>query len=320
MLGSPGLFRILLGWDGLGLFSYCLVIYYQNFNRYVSGFLTILLNRLGDCILLISLGWIISYGSFLFYGFFWILIFFFFFVLISSFTKRAQYPFMSWLPAAISAPTPISSLVHSSTLVTAGVYLLIRYYDIWGLKFNFLVLSLSLLTVFLSRVFAFFEIDFKRVIAFSTLRQVGLMILIISVGDYINSYFHLLTHAVFKSLLFLCAGVFIHMHFGNQDFRGYGFFRRGVWIINIFLVISIFSLGGVPFLSGFYSKDLIVEIFFSGINFFYIFFIYFSLFLSVLYSFRIFFIWCFFHLLLIIIILIILIFIPYYLFLLLVFF
>ena len=126
---SPNLFRILLGWDGLGLISYCLVIYYSSLRRYFAGLITCLINRLGDVGLLICICWSFSYGRWHFFlynlyyynGLFFILIF-------SCFTKRAQVPFSCWLPAAIAAPTPVSALVHSSTLVTAGVYLIIRFY------------------------------------------------------------------------------------------------------------------------------------------------------------------------------------------------
>jgi len=130
---SPNIIRILLGWDGLGLVSYCLVIYYQNLKSYNAGMLTALSNRIGDVLILIIICWIMNYGR-------WNYIFYFEFikndysisfvaviVILAAITKRAQIPFSSWLPAAIAAPTPVSSLVHSSTLVTAGVYLLIRF-------------------------------------------------------------------------------------------------------------------------------------------------------------------------------------------------
>jgi len=130
---SPNLIRILLGWDGLGLVSYCLVVYFQNVKSFNAGMLTALSYRIGDVALLIAIAWILNYGG-------WNYIFYldYFkgdnlikiiggFVLLAAITKRAQIPFSSWLPAAIAAPTPVSALVHSSTLVTAGVYLLIRF-------------------------------------------------------------------------------------------------------------------------------------------------------------------------------------------------
>jgi NADH-ubiquinone oxidoreductase chain 5 len=129
-------------------------------------------------------------------------------IVFAAITKRAQVPFSAWLPAAIAAPTPVSSLVHSSTLVTAGVYLLIRFN--FFLSFNYFLLVTSVITITLRGIGAFFEIDLKKVIALSTLRQLGVMIIIISLGIKELGFFHLLTHALFKSLLFLCAGFYIH--------------------------------------------------------------------------------------------------------------
>src|SRR3982751_667902 len=129
-------------------------------------------------------------------------------VILAAITKSAQIPFSAWLPAAIAAPTPVSSLVHSSTLVTAGVYLLIRFHEL--IQVNSFLLLFSVITIFISGVGANFEIDLKKIIALSTLSQLGVIIIILSLGIYELSYFHLITHALFKSLLFLCAGVYIH--------------------------------------------------------------------------------------------------------------
>ena len=287
---SPNLIRILLGWDGLGLISYCLVIYYNSLKSYLAGILTCLINRLGDIGLLISISWIFRYGSwnFIYYTFHLDSILFYI-VIISSFTKRAQIPFSSWLPAAMAAPTPVSALVHSSTLVTAGVYLLIRFFNYLIFCQGWLFLLLRLITLLMSSICARFEFDLKKIIALSTLRQLGLIIRSLFIGQSNLTFFHLLSHAMFKSLLFLCAGIIIHFINGFQDIRIIGCISFSLPITCTCFNISNMALCGFPFLSGFYSKDYLVESFrFRGISFFCIFFIYFSLGITVLYSFRLF--------------------------------
>ncbi len=123
----PNLVSLLLGWDGLGLTSYALVIYYQNRSSNNSGIITVLSNRVGDAALLVAIGWCLTYGSYNFLFFSSMESLVFFMVVLGAMTKRAQLPFSAWLPAAMAAPTPVSALVHSSTLVTAGVYLVIRF-------------------------------------------------------------------------------------------------------------------------------------------------------------------------------------------------
>uniref|UniRef100_UPI003001B65C NADH dehydrogenase subunit 5 n=1 Tax=Limassolla fasciata TaxID=3019671 RepID=UPI003001B65C len=259
MILSPNLLSILLGWDGLGLVSYCLVIYYNSMKSYLAGMITCLINRLGDIGLLISLCWLMSYGS-------WHFMFYldlynsyiFYLIIISSFTKSAQIPFSSWLPAAMAAPTPVSSLVHSSTLVTAGVYLLIRFFN----QFNFLnyyFLFLSMLTMFMSSFCANYEFDLKKIIALSTLSQLGLMMSSLFLGLVNLAFFHLIIHAIFKSLLFLCAGILIFHMNDNQDIRMMGSLSKFMPYTCSCFNISSMALCGFPFLSGFYSKDLILE-------------------------------------------------------------
>jgi len=136
---SPNLIRIILGWDGLGLVSYCLVIYYQNIKSYRAGILTVLSNRIGDVSLLIGIGLVIDSGiwGFINIDFFFGNKIFVCCIILAAITKRAQIPFSAWLPAAMAAPTPVSALVHSSTLVTAGVYLLIRFRSLIRNRFSF---------------------------------------------------------------------------------------------------------------------------------------------------------------------------------------
>lgn len=291
---SPNLIRILLGWDGLGLVSYCLVIYFQNLKSYNAGILTALSNRIGDVALLIAIAWILNYGrwNYIFYielikndnCIFLIAVL----VILAAITKRAQIPFSSWLPAAIAAPTPVSALVHSSTLVTAGVYLLIRFNILFVDSFlsKFLLL-IGGLTIFIAGIRANFEFDLKKIIALSTLSQLGLIIRIIAIGFPKLAFFHLLTHALFKSLLFICAGVIIHRIKNSQDIRDMGSLSYFMPFTTSCLNIANLALCGIPFLAGFYSKDLILEVvLLSNINIFSFFLYFFSTGLTVCYSFR----------------------------------
>lgn len=259
---SPNLIRILLGWDGLGLVSYCLVIYYQNVKSANAGMLTILSNRVGDVAILLRIAWLANFGRWNFYFLQLIytkrdLSFVLIIVILAGITKRAQIPFSAWLPAAIAAPTPVSALVHSSTLVTAGVYLLIRFHHL--LSINNFLFFIGSFTMFMSGLGANYETDLKKIIALSTLRQLGVIIITLSLGFYELSFFHLLRHALFKSLLFLCAGVFIHRVRDIQDIRFLGGMEYGCPVSSFYFTACSFSLCGFPFLSGFYSKDSILE-------------------------------------------------------------
>nr|QIV24829.1 NADH dehydrogenase subunit 5 [Archetypus frenchi] len=290
---SPNLISILLGWDGLGLVSYCLVIYYQNVKSYNAGMLTALSNRVGDVALLLSIAWMLNYGSwnYIYYLDFMkgdlVMTVISYMVVLSAMTKSAQIPFSSWLPAAMAAPTPVSSLVHSSTLVTAGVYLLIRFNHAFSENLMFLLLFVSSMTMFMSGLGANFEFDLKKIIALSTLSQLGLMMSILALGDFYLAFFHLLTHALFKALLFMCAGNVIH-NLGNcQDIRYMGGLAKHMPLTCSFFNICNFSLCGLPFLSGFYSKDLVVEVMSMQFLSIYIYLMfYLSVGLTVSYSFR----------------------------------
>nr|YP_010868512.1 NADH dehydrogenase subunit 5 [Apatetica glabra]WGU20045.1 NADH dehydrogenase subunit 5 [Apatetica glabra] len=290
---SPNLISILLGWDGLGLVSYCLVIYYQNIKSYNAGMLTALSNRIGDVALLMSIAWMLNYGS-------WNYIYYIEFmkndfsmtlisylIVLAAMTKSAQIPFSSWLPAAMAAPTPVSSLVHSSTLVTAGVYLLIRFNSALNFNLMMLLLFIGSMTMFMAGLGANYEFDLKKIIALSTLSQLGLMMSILSMGEYNLAFFHLLTHALFKATLFMCAGCIIHNLNNCQDIRYMGGLMNHLPLTLIFFLISNLSLCGLPFMSGFYSKDLILEVLSMNVLNIYIYIIFFvSTGLTVSYTFR----------------------------------
>lgn len=293
LIFSLNLVFILLGWDGLGLTSFCLVIYYQNVKSFNSAVLTFLVNRLGDVFIIIRICFIISYGS-------WSFIFLrlkrmdfnlkliFSLIILAAITKRAQIPFSSWLPAAIAAPTPVSALVHSSTLVTAGVYLLIRFGEFLFLELIYFLLILALLTIFIAGFRALIENDLKKNIALSTLSQLGLIIRCLGLGFVNLTFFHLVVHALFKSLIFIGAGRVIHRFNRVQNLNFIGMVILNSPYVSILINFSNLALIGFPYISGFYSKDLILEKFMIiDINYLIFFLFFFSIRLTFCYSLRV---------------------------------
>lgn len=262
LIFSPNLISAIVGWDGLGLRSYLLVIYYSSTKAYNSGIVTALRNRVGDVLILLGIGALVYEGEWNTYfyrrlslpGEIIILI------IVARTTKSAQIPFSAWLPAAIAAPTPVSSLVHSSTLVTAGVYLLIRHYDLlWDSGLRIYLLWIGRLTMTLARVRALYEIDIKKIVALSTLSQLGIMILSLGAGLYWLRFFHLLAHAFFKALLFVATGNLIHRRLDYQDLRRMGNSISRIPLSSSIVILANFSLCGLPFMSAFFSKEMILE-------------------------------------------------------------
>nr|AWX90777.1 NADH dehydrogenase subunit 5 [Amphioctopus fangsiao] len=287
----PSFVSLLCGWSGWGLVSVCLVIYYQNNKSLSAGMLTVLMNRVGDCFILAGIS-IMSLMGHWNYLCIWHFIFFeicMVFVVIAGMTKSAQIPFSSWLPAAMAAPTPVSALVHSSTLVTAGVFLLIRFYN-YLIEVSFFcdfLLFISIMTTFMSGVCAVYEYDMKKVIALSTLSQLGVMMMSLGLKMPMLSLFHLYTHAMFKALLFLCGGNIIHSFFGMQDIRDMKGVSYMLPFTSIIFNISNMALCGFPFLAGFYSKDLIIEMVLnSNMNMLITMFVMFGVCLTMFYSMR----------------------------------
>nr|AKS04315.1 NADH dehydrogenase subunit 5 [Parasagitta elegans] len=246
------MYGALIGWDGLGVTSFLLVIYYKNRKALGSGMLTALTNRLGDCFFLVLLA--VQFSQMLNTYVLTVLL------LLTSMTKSAQFPFSSWLPAAMAAPTPVSALVHSSTLVTAGIYLLIRFNSM-GTEWLLVVGSVTML---MAGLCACAEMDLKKIVALSTLSQLGVMMVALSVKLKGLCFFHLTTHAMFKALLFMCVGIGIHTVYGSQDFRIFSAFSGVSMLPTLCLSIANMSLAGFPFMSGFYSKDAILESFYNS--------------------------------------------------------
>ena len=259
----PHLITLLIGWDGLGLVSFLLVIFYQNPKSLAAGIITALTNRIGDALILLAIALTLNQGHWLIFNI-WdstINILLIILIITAAITKRAQLPFSSWLPAAMAAPTPVSALVHSSTLVTAGVFLLIRFYPILSKFkiFHTLLLCTATITILIAGFNAIAECDLKKIIALSTLSQLGVMMASTALGLPLLTFFHLLTHALFKALLFLCAGTLIHLHHHSQDLRIVGNLINQIPTTIAALLTANLALCGLPFIAGFYSKDLIIE-------------------------------------------------------------
>ena len=179
---------------------------------------------------------------------------------LAAFTKRAQIPFSAWLPAAIAAPTPVSALVHSSTLVTAGVYLLLRRLStIWRELTGTVLGVLGGLTMTIASLRAFVESDLKKIVALSTLRQLGVIVLSLSLGNASMAFFHLIVHAFFKALLFIATGNLIHSRGDYQDLRRIGGHLPALPVTQATVIMTKLSLCGLPFFSAFFSKELVLE-------------------------------------------------------------
>nr|UKB93159.1 NADH dehydrogenase subunit 5 [Lymnaea stagnalis] len=261
LIFAGSFFFMLLGWDGLGITSFALIVYYQSKDSLSAGFQTLLINRLGDVILVCSSFFYVIMGHFQLFSLFSGMSLFVLLMCLTGLTKSAQFPFSSWLPAAMAAPTPVSALVHSSTLVTAGIYLIIRFSS--GLPLmedsKSILLFCGSITCFLGGTAAVFENDLKKIIALSTLSQLGVMVFCLGLGLPYLSLFHLYAHALFKALLFLAAGKILLASFGNQDIRLLGGLGLSMPLCIIMFNISSMCLIGAPFMSAFFSKHLILE-------------------------------------------------------------
>nr|ANA11067.1 NADH dehydrogenase subunit 5 [Arion rufus] len=261
LIFAGSFFMLLLGWDGLGITSFALIIYYSSTSSLIAGYVTLLVNRLGDVFIMTSMCMLVYLGQFNLYSysntFYWLFLLW----MLASFTKSAQYPFSAWLPEAMAAPTPVSALVHSSTLVTAGIYLMTRFSVSQNLPEEILgtMAFTGSITCLMGGMCALYENDVKKVVALSTLSQLGLMMYSLSLGTPSLTLFHLYMHALFKALLFLCVGLVLMMSFGNQDMRLMGGLLNKTPLLSIFFNLSTLCLMGIPFMSAYYTKHVILE-------------------------------------------------------------
>jgi len=278
---------ILVSWDLLGISRFFLVLFYNNWDRIRGSINTVLTNRLGDYFLFIFFRRIF-FSRIFFTSSIYINFLIIFFLIITSFTKRAQFPFRGWLPKAMRAPTPVSSLVHRRTLVTAGLILLFNFkFIILFYKFSSIILNIGCLTIIFSRLTALVEEDIKKVVALRTLSQIGFSITTLGLGINLISFIHLIRHALFKSCLFIQVGFIIHNSFNQQDGRLYQNNGNIPIFIQLQIIITLFCLCGLFFRRGSVRKDFILEIFlYNNNNFLFLRIFIISIFLTFSYRWR----------------------------------
>ena len=260
-----------VGWEGVGICSYLLVSFW--FTRTAanqSSIAAFLTNRVGDCLLTIGMFAILwSFGNVDYSTVFSlapfinedIITIIGICFLIGAMAKSSQVGLHVWLPMAMEGPTPVSALIHAATMVTAGVYLLMRASPLIEYSSTVLILCLWLgaITTVFSSLIGLFQQDIKKVIAYSTMSQLGMMVIAVGLSSYNVALFHLVNHAFYKGLLFLGAGAVIHAVSDNQDFRKYGGLRSFLPLTYSVMLIASLSLVAFPFMTGFYSKDFILE-------------------------------------------------------------
>lgn len=261
LVTRASIINIIIGWEFLGISSLILIIFYPNKTGKVNSIMTIIFNRIGDVIIIITMGLILININAIFNinrkleRIKWVMIL----IIICRITKRAQFPITAWLPAAISAPTPISAIVHSSTLVTAGIFLII--------KINQLIINSNLIQIITAiRLLSFLggglianrEQDYKKIIAFSTIRQVSLIILITTLQILELRLMHIINHALFKTLVFCSSGMGFIRILGNQRKIKIREIKRNK-IMKLITTIRLFRITGLIISSSFKTKDIILE-------------------------------------------------------------
>ncbi|MFL2549690.1 MAG: NADH-quinone oxidoreductase subunit L [Gammaproteobacteria bacterium] len=278
---SNNLIQLFIGWEGVGLVSYLLIgFFYKKQSAIKANLKAFLINRIGDMFFILGIAMVYAaFDSFdyrtifasinitnvsaldSYFGLDYI-DFACLFLFFGAMAKSAQIPLHVWLPDSMEGPTPISALIHAATMVTAGIFMVARLSPLYELALftNDFILLIGASTALFIGVIAIFENDIKKVIAFSTISQLGYMVAALGINAYSTSFFHLYTHAFFKALLFLCAGSVIMSLHHNQDIRKMGGLKSKLPITYISFLIGTLCIIGFPFTSGFFSKDLILEV------------------------------------------------------------
>ncbi|MCX2682659.1 NADH-quinone oxidoreductase subunit L [Campylobacter sp. MIT 21-1685] len=295
---SDNFLGLFVGWEGVGLCSWLLIgFWYKNDNYSFAANEAFIMNRVADLGMLLGIFWLyLQMGTLKYDEVFSLaqstdhiaLIIIATCLFIGAMGKSAQFPFHTWLADAMAGPTPVSALIHAATMVTAGVYLVIRASAIYDLVFEvsyFIALLGSFVALFAASM-ALVARDLKRIIAYSTLSQLGYMFVAAGLGAYSIALFHLVTHAFFKSLLFLGAGNVMHAMNDNLDIKKMGGLYKTMKITAIFMTIASLALAGIYPFAGFFSKDLILEYAFISFHHGIFLVLLITAFLTAFYSFR----------------------------------
>ena len=268
LVQAGNLLILLAGWGLVGLCSYLLIgFWHERPSAIAAAKKAFVMNAFGDATMALALFLLIKYahtldfpGAFHPHASSTVLNLVALGLLGGAVAKSAQLPLQTWLPDAMEGPTPVSALIHAATMVTAGVYLIVRTHPLFELapRVQDVAAGLGAATLLLAGLIALVQTDIKRVIAYSTMSQIGYMFLGAGVGAYANGMFHLMTHAFFKALLFMAAGLVIHALAGEQDIRNMGGLRRLMPRTWWAFLAGALALAGLPPLSGFFSKDSIL--------------------------------------------------------------